>query len=224
MRDAPNTGDILPPQRAHRLLWLVPLALMLFAAGLFGWAALGCRPAFQVGCAVLVAIAATGDALGLVALLHWGRFDSPWRAALPMTVMLGVTFVVAAIAIPNMIGAIDRGRQKRTMGDMRTIATAVEMRAGGRPDYPVVGPEDLDTLARELEPTYLKALPRIDGWGHPIRVESDGRSYTITSYGCCGEQDGAGVHVQPNGGTTTFSADIVFANGSFVKFPDGTQL
>ena len=33
--------------------------------------------------------------------------------------------LIAAIAIPNLLNAIHRGRQKRSMADMRTIATAI---------------------------------------------------------------------------------------------------
>ena len=39
---------------------------------------------------------------------------------------IGTFGTIAAIAIPNLINAINRGRQKRTMVDMRTIGAAVE--------------------------------------------------------------------------------------------------
>jgi len=222
--DFESSVGTFAPRRAHRLLLLVPLALLLFAAGVLRWTSLRCPALDDSLAAVLVAAAATLDALVLAVVFLWRRFDAPWHAAVVAAAVLGATFVVGGLGIPGLVNGLDRRSQMRTMGDMRTIATAIESRALERREHAVARPDDIDALARELEPTYVKALPRLDGWGNPIHFESDGRSYTITSYGCCGEPDGADIHVAPNGGTTTFSADIVFTNGSFVKFPDGTQL
>ena len=60
-------------------------------------------PAPRTNVAVIVAIVCAG-ALGLV----------------------GVMGIIAAIAIPNLLNAIDRGKQKRTMADLRSVGIAVE--------------------------------------------------------------------------------------------------
>src|SRR5947208_16735913 len=55
--------------------------------------------------------------------------------------LIGLLFVVAiigilaAIAIPNLLTAMQRARQKRSMADMRTIATAWESRATETNNY-----------------------------------------------------------------------------------------
>ena len=43
-----------------------------------------------------------------------------------LLIVVAIIGIIAAIAIPNLLNAINRGRQKRTMADMRSIATAVE--------------------------------------------------------------------------------------------------
>ena len=46
--------------------------------------------------------------------------------------------ILFAIALPNMLGATQRGKQKRTMSDMLTVATAVEYCAVDKLRYPGV--------------------------------------------------------------------------------------
>ncbi|MGZ7080554.1 MAG: prepilin-type N-terminal cleavage/methylation domain-containing protein, partial [Thermoanaerobaculia bacterium] len=44
-------------------------------------------------------------------------------------IVVAIIAILAAIAIANYLTALQRARQKRTMADMRTIATAWEARA-----------------------------------------------------------------------------------------------
>ena len=43
-----------------------------------------------------------------------------------LLIVVAIIGIIAAIAIPNLLNAINRGRQKRSMADIRTIGTAVE--------------------------------------------------------------------------------------------------
>ena len=43
-----------------------------------------------------------------------------------LLIVVAIIGIIAAIAIPNLLNAIDRGKQKRTMADLRSIGTAVE--------------------------------------------------------------------------------------------------
>ena len=137
---------------------------------------------------------------------------------------LFVSGIVAAIAIPNLLNAIDRGKQKRTMADIHTIGVAMESYAIDTNRYPETdGWVEVDAIASELEPVYIRTLPRVDGWGRTIYVWSDGQRYVFASFGKDGdaERDWS-VPVEPRG-TSTFNGDIVFSDGSFVQFPQGTQ-
>ena len=40
-----------------------------------------------------------------------------------LLIVVAIIGIIAAIAIPNLLSAINRGRQKRTMADMRSVAT-----------------------------------------------------------------------------------------------------
>jgi general secretion pathway protein G len=133
--------------------------------------------------------------------------------------------MIAAIAIPNLFNAIDRGKQSRTMADLRSIGTACESYSMDTGSYP--GPTEewvgLEEIASSLEPVYIRELPRTDGWGHALLYWSDGRSYRIVSPGKDGEtmRDWRG-EIEP-GATTHFAADIVFGDARFLAWPEGTQ-
>jgi type II secretory pathway pseudopilin PulG len=130
-----------------------------------------------------------------------------------------VVLAFAAIALPNVITARNRSAQKRTMADMRTIATAWEARATDRNTY-LVGPPggvSYDELRRVLEPKYIKHLPRDDGWGNPFILFSSDQEYSVRSIGGDHRMD---PRTGP-GATTDFDCDILYSNGTFVFYPEG---
>ncbi|MCP3958448.1 MAG: prepilin-type N-terminal cleavage/methylation domain-containing protein [bacterium] len=138
-----------------------------------------------------------------------------------LEVLIVVTIVsaIATIAIPGLLNAMHRGRQGATIADMRTIATALERYAVDNQSYPAV--EEVQELAGELEPEYIKELPLVDGWSHPYAYEADqrGTTYTLRSPGKDGELQNA--ELIPI--THDFAADIVCVDGVFVQRPVGRQ-
>src|SRR5215212_5240736 len=72
---------------------------------------------------------------------------------------VAIVGILAAIAIPNLLTAMQRSKQKRSMADIRTIATAVEAYATDHNRYPPPG-----ELESSVVPTYVKSLPKVDGW------------------------------------------------------------
>lgn len=150
-------------------------------------------------------------------------------AVIAGALIVGVFFIgiIAAIAIPNLLNAIDRGKQKRTIADLRSIGTAIESYRSDTRAYPIVGYEfvPVSALAPFVEPMYLRQLPRLDGWGNEIYLRSNESGYVIASPGKDGTADRSGFVYHPEDLVTTdrFESDIVFANGSFVRYPDGVQ-
>ena len=124
--------------------------------------------------------------------------------------------IIAAIAIPNLLNAIDRGKQKRTMADVRKVATAVERFATEHDVYPTAS--DIETLREKLEPDHISPMPTVDGWGQPLWVDSSPTGYQIYSLGKDGIPDGC-----PGGATVNFNADICFVDGQFTQRPEGIQ-
>lgn len=141
-----------------------------------------------------------------------------------LLIVVAIIGIIAAIAIPNLLNAINRGRQKRTMADIRSIATAVEAYTVDNNFYPrlTTGVVSGD-LRHYLEPTYIRRIPPNDGWNTPIGWIGDtaaGNSYTIWSGGRDRNTDFAW---QGGGPRTDFNDDIVYAVGSFVQWPEGVQ-
>ena len=79
-----------------------------------------------------------------------------------LLIVVAIIGIIAAIAIPNLLNAIDRGKQKRTMADIRSIGTAVESYAVDNNFYPKVN--SYAAVTPFLEPIYIKTAPTADGW------------------------------------------------------------
>jgi type II secretory pathway pseudopilin PulG len=150
-----------------------------------------------------------------------------------LTFVLGI---VAAIAIPNLLAAINRGRQKRTIADMQRVTTAVESYYVDHGYYPDV--TSIDELAGLIEPIYTSEMPRTDGWRTPLgytcwaerRSSSEGcDTYVIASAGrnLVFERDliDYGSDLIDYGSeliyTNDADEDIVLSNGAFIQVPEG---
>ncbi len=136
-----------------------------------------------------------------------------------LLIVVAIIGIIAAIAIPALTSSIQRARQKRTVAELRTIATAVSSYAVDYAFMPKVGPGNAAILQPYLVPTYVKHLPGLDGWLRPVLYEANGLDYTLTSYGA----DGFAQSPLVLGPTTSFADDIVVSNGIFVQWPDGMQ-
>jgi type II secretory pathway pseudopilin PulG len=153
-------------------------------------------------------------------------------SVLELLIIGAIIAILVAIGIVNYMNAINRARQKRTVNDIRVIANAWEARATDMHTYAIAGytfPASTavthEQLAAALRPTYLRDIPRIDGWQRPLQFAiepelagSEG-GYAIRSAGRDGLFDGT----YANGVTGDFDCDIVWANGSFVLYPDVAQ-
>lgn len=138
-----------------------------------------------------------------------------------LLIVVAIIGIIAAIAIPNLLNAINRGRQKRTMADMRSIATAVESYAVDQNYYP----PDVQTageLGSFVVPTYIKRIPDRDGWNQEMVFDTDaaGRHYTIVSYA----RDKEASDFAPGTQTSSFDCDIWYQDGSFTQWPEGVQV
>lgn len=145
-----------------------------------------------------------------------------------LLIVVAIIGILAAIAIPNLLTAMQKSKQKRTMADIRTIATAWEAYAVDMNTYEIAAYSNLDVspveygkLKDQLSPHYIKTLPEKDGWDTPYLYEHDtpGQVYQIISFGKDKGEDSS----KELGPTTNFNCDIVYSNGSFITFPEGRQ-
>jgi len=149
-----------------------------------------------------------------------------------LLIVVAIIGILAAIAIPNLLTAMQRSRQKRTMADMRTIASAWEARATDVNQYSAAGltwpatGASAATLTSILSPTYIKNVPVYDGWSTTIQVgtNTSGSSYAIRSFGADKVAASSIGTTSTNALTTqNFDCDIVYSDGSFVAYPEGVQ-
>lgn len=135
------------------------------------------------------------------------------RIWIPPAAIVAVLF---ALALPRLLEARNRSRQKQTMADMRSIATAWEARAADTHSYSA-GPLTAAELARALEPKYIRRLPRLDAWGTEFQLTGTADSYAIRSLGSDSRFNRL---ANLSGPTTKFDDDIVLSDGAFVRYPE----
>ena len=134
-----------------------------------------------------------------------------------LLIVVAIIGIIAAIAIPNLLNAIDRGKQKRTMADLRSVGTAVETYSIDNNEYPTAA--DPAALALVIEPTYIRNMPQADGWSNAFFVDAAPTTYTL----CSGGKDGDDCTGEGAGATQTFNDGITFVDGQFTQWPDGVQ-
>jgi general secretion pathway protein G len=129
-------------------------------------------------------------------------------------IMVPILGIMAAIAVPNFLNALNRARQKRTVADMRLISDDLNAYAADHNSFPKV--DSVEELVPLLDRPYSQALPTTDGWGRPftLRVAEDGSSFELVSLGRDGEPDD-----QQGGATTGFDADIIMVDGVLWQWP-----
>lgn len=149
-----------------------------------------------------------------------------------LLVTVAIIGILVAIAVVNYRAAIDRARQRRSMSDMRALATAMESYAADFDRYPPSAaftlppnlslPTDSLVVSRTyLQPTYLRMVPVADGWNSWFQygTTADRTDYALRSTGLGGVPQSSPTY----GPTTDFRDDIILVNGQFVQWPEGVQ-
>lgn len=143
-----------------------------------------------------------------------------------LLIVVAIIGIIAAIAIPNLLVALQKGKQKATMGDMKSIGSAIESYITDWSFAPQNAAGPISTMAVAwFQPFYIKILPQTDGWGTMFQydhsaIAAGGDLYTIQSYG---RNKINGPIPTPNLYNVTsladFNNDIFFANGIYTVGP-----
>ena len=150
-----------------------------------------------------------------------------------LLIVVAIIGILAAIAIPNLLNALQRGKQKRTMSDMRNLATAIESYNVDNNNYPDAttcpdfgGVTQLNALTSAsftlLKPTYIALPPWQDGWQNNLGYGT-GTGHQAYMLGSGGRDKSTPAIPTVCGTTTDFNSDIIYSNGTFVLYPDGPQ-
>ena len=130
-----------------------------------------------------------------------------------LLIVVAIIGIIAAIAVPQLMNAMDRGRQRRSMADMRNIATANGTMRVDTGAYAA-------TLVALTGAGYMQVTPANDGWGTAyVYVQGGGgATYTITSWG----SDKAAGGVAPTPWINDpYDPDITLTDGQFIQAPTG---
>jgi len=139
-----------------------------------------------------------------------------------LLIVVVIIGIIAAIAIPNMLVAIQKGKQKATMGDIRNLGNAVSTYMLDKGICPT---NALDST--QLTNFYLQKLVTVDAWGQQyvyVRGGAGDDEYSVTSYG---KDKAAGGPASASPGVTEydvselpdFNNDIIYSNGVFTWGP-----
>jgi type II secretory pathway pseudopilin PulG len=143
-----------------------------------------------------------------------------------LLIVVAIIGIVAAIAIPNLLVALQKGKQKATMGDLKTIGVSIDSYIT---DWSIC-PQDAAILGATstawFQPFYIKIVPKQDGWGNPFNYLFTANTDTYSAF-----SSGRGVPsttlTPPTGDplymcTTIadFANDICFSNGYFTIGPN----
>ncbi len=165
---------------------------------------------------------------------------------LELLVVVAIIGLLASVLIPNLVDALHKARQKRTLTDMRGLGTAWmgwltdqtgAASAGAAKTYNTNGMANVPyaDLVLYLHPTdtffYATDVPQNDAWGFRFRFSKGGTTGNRDRLLICARgRDGVFnacsqrlIPVEPFL-TTDYDRDIVWADGYFVRWPEGLSV
>lgn len=162
-----------------------------------------------------------------------------------LLIVVAIIGIIAAILIPNLLDALQKAKQKRSVADIRDVGTAwmswltdqVGAASAGQDGAKVyLGTQhtgvNYPTLFNYLHPSssffYMQEVPQFDGWNYPLAFAANGDLVSssvmiICSTGRGGKKlDGKNCNsdwnVEPFV-STDYDQDIIWADGYFVRWP-----
>ena len=162
-----------------------------------------------------------------------------------LLIVIGIIGIIAAILIPNLLDALQKAKQKRTVGDIRAVGGAwfswltdqVGAAAAGTANkYSYTGgalgtslsaDDLLTTLFVDTSMFYIQEVPTNDGWGNPFDYRWSTNVLSAQVMGICSKgRDNTGCSGDYTMGpfiATKYDEDIVWADGFFVRYPAGAK-
>jgi len=145
-----------------------------------------------------------------------------------LLIVIAIIGIVSAIAIPNLLMALHKARQKGTVSDLKTVGAAVESYLTDWTFVPQIPAGPITALDQDFfRPFNIKVLVTKDHWGNTLLWDQPGNfhdDYSITSYGR--DHAASGPFGAPHFGSfypcstmSSFDNDIVFSQGVFAFGP-----
>ena len=160
-----------------------------------------------------------------------------------LLIVVAIIGIIAAILIPNLIDALQKAKQKRTVGDVRNTGTSLmswltdqisAAAAGSSQSYtwPTEGAATYSEVSSLLRPSatffYMQSVPEYDGWkGTYDFVVNTSNLFASTGVIAMRSpgRDGSFQSSYSSGAfvATDYDRDIVWTDGYFVKWPGSVQ-
>lgn len=152
-----------------------------------------------------------------------------------LLIVIAILGIIAALLLPNLLDSLQKAKQKRTMGDLKIVGTAMmswftdqtgAAAAAGQTtvnlsEIPAVTPAQLEAA---LVPAYIQEIPQRDAWREPfdfhLNVEDPHGLNVLAarSFGRDRQPEGdeytAGPFV-----ATDYDRDLVWVDGGFIRWP-----
>ncbi len=153
-----------------------------------------------------------------------------------LLIVVAIIGILAALLIPNLLDALQKSKQKRTLADMRITGTAMmswlsdqsaAAAAGATAttvDMDLYVPITPEGLEETLKPAYLQVVPDRDGWKQDFQFylnlasPSARHVMAIRSPGRDGNYD-TEVYAPGSFDPTDYDRDIVWTDGFFLRWP-----
>jgi general secretion pathway protein G len=134
-----------------------------------------------------------------------------------LLIVVAILGILAIIAIPKLIEAFNRSKQRATAADMRSISLGLEAYLIDHSFYPSAS--DIVEVKTALS-VYPYTVPTEDGWRTPFQYAFiDGspgpRSYSVESYG---RDKTDGPDNLDTGELFAYDNDIIISNGTFTAW------
>ena len=164
-----------------------------------------------------------------------------------LLIVVAIIGIIAAILIPNLIDALQKAKQKRTVADIRNTGTAflswvtdqASAAAAGQGNVWSTGSlthRSYGWMQTTLHPSstffYMQEVPRLDGWKYSYEFAYGGNPLAAQVI-AIGSAARDGQPTQPVMGAdgvtigpfipTDYDQDIVWSDGYFVRWPGGVQ-
>ena len=136
-----------------------------------------------------------------------------------LLIVVAVIGLIVAIAVPNLLNAIQRSRQTRTISDMRSITNGLGIYQQDYAKFPVLATLGPITAVSDTLVPFIGQVPLDDGWNYVLQYKSDGDEYTLASFGANMLVDSPWESTI----TSYFTDDIVILDGSYLQIPEGVQ-
>lgn len=142
-----------------------------------------------------------------------------------LLIVVAIIGIIAAIAIPNLLVALQKGKQKATMGDMKSVGNAIESYITDWSFCPQGAAGPISSIDQAyFRPFYIKILPLNDGWGTTFQYARGDVAtttqdlYSVESYGRDKIDSGPNTEYDVTA-LSHFNNDVIYSNGQFTVGP-----